>query len=356
VPHINTPQAATNQTSDAEIVGVDTTGQLSRTGWSAPEQLSQNRWLEIGKNLALYEGAIQWWLGDWWAYGDQRRWGDGEEIAEQIGIDYSTIRIYAVVARSVSLLRRRNNLTFGHHREVAPLTPEQQDNWLDKATTGHWSVNQLRCEIARATAISRTQRVAFKAAQLGRYVVILADPPLRYANPPIGPSNRSIENHYPTMTIEEICALPVPDIAHENSILFLWATSPMLVECMQIIAAWDFTYRTSLVWVKDKIGTGYHVRNKHELLLIAKRGELPPPQPENRPESVVFAERGDHSAKPLIVYDLIETMYPALAGQRIELFARASRPGWASWGNQVLDTVAPDSFQHPRLPPAHHRG
>jgi N6-adenosine-specific RNA methylase IME4 len=151
----------------------------------------------------------------------------------------------------------------------------------------------------------------------------------------MGGSNRSIERHYPTMTIEEICALPVNEIAHENAVLFLWATSPKLVECMQVIDAWGFQYRTAMVWVKDRIGMGYHCREQHELILIAKRGELPPPPVEARPPSVLVAPRGEHSAKPQQYYDLIDTMYPGV--RKIELFGRApdERPLWSAWGNQA---------------------
>jgi N6-adenosine-specific RNA methylase IME4 len=166
-----------------------------------------------------------------------------------------------------------------------------------------------------------------------RYPVIYADPPWRYENPPMGATNRAIENHYPTMDLAEICALPLRDLATDDAILFLWATAPKLAECMAVVTAWGFVYRTCMVWVKDQIGMGYHARNQHEILLIGKRGEIPPPAPENRPSSVLHAPRGEHSAKPDAFHGLIERMYPDLP--RIELFARAARPGWAAWGNQA---------------------
>ena len=167
-----------------------------------------------------------------------------------------------------------------------------------------------------------------------RFPIIYADPPWRYENPPIGATNRAIENHYPTMSLEEICALPVAQLATENAVLFLWATAPKLAECMKVIEAWGFNYRTNMVWVKDKIGMGYHVRNQHELLLIAKRGEVPVPLPEARVSSVLKAPRVEHSAKPAEFYGVIERMYPELP--KIELFSRASREHWAAWGNQVV--------------------
>jgi N6-adenosine-specific RNA methylase IME4 len=88
-----------------------------------------------------------------------------------------------------------------------------------------------------------------------------------------------------------------------------------------------------MVWVKDKIGMGYHARNQHEVLLIGKRGQIAPPEPSNRPSSVVNAARVEHSAKPEEFYSLIERMYPDLP--KIELFARSQREGWQAWGNQA---------------------
>jgi N6-adenosine-specific RNA methylase IME4 len=166
----------------------------------------------------------------------------------------------------------------------------------------------------------------------GKHAVIYADPPWRYEHPPMG-GNRVVENHYPTMSLDEICALPVADITADDAVLFMWATSPKLAECFAVLDAWGFTYRTCMVWTKDKIGMGYYARQRHEILLIARRGEMSPPEPANRPDSVVSAPRLEHSAKPEVFYDLIERMYPD--APKVELFARQQRPGWAAFGNQA---------------------
>lgn len=166
-----------------------------------------------------------------------------------------------------------------------------------------------------------------------RYPIIYADPPWRYENPPMGGTNRSIENHYPTMTLEEICALPVADLATDDAMLYLWATAPKLAECMDVIEAWGFEYRTNLCWDKVSIGMGYHARNQHEILLVAKRGNIPPPEAGKQPASVHREKRGEHSAKPIFYYEMIEAAYPGLP--KIELFSRSPREGWSAWGNQA---------------------
>lgn len=184
--------------------------------------------------------------------------------------------------------------------------------------------------VEKAKAVAEiAARTTMPLANLGPFPVLYADPPWRYEH--IETTSRQIENHYPTMPIDEIKKLDVP--AADNSVLFLWVTSPKLLEGIDVMEAWGFEYRTCMVWVKDRIGMGYYARQQHELLLIGKRGSLPVPDPEDRPSSVVTAVRSEHSAKPDEVYELIERMYPLR--ERCELFQRRPRDGWSGWGNQA---------------------
>jgi N6-adenosine-specific RNA methylase IME4 len=160
--------------------------------------------------------------------------------------------------------------------------------------------------------------------------VILVDPPWRYFSTTM---DRDVENHYPTMTIEEIMALPVSDLATETATLILCATNPLLPQCLQVMQHWGFEYKTNLVWDKDKIGLGFYARSQHELFLIGGRGESMIPITKNRPPSVMRYRRGKHSEKPPLLYSNIEQMFPGLP--KIELFARVQRPGWGCWGNEI---------------------
>jgi N6-adenosine-specific RNA methylase IME4 len=164
--------------------------------------------------------------------------------------------------------------------------------------------------------------------------IIYADPPWRYEGN-TAPPNDAIENHYPTMTLDDICKLNVP--AGTDAVLFLWVTSPKLYESMRVIDAWGFTYRTCMVWDKGSIGPGYYARQQHELLLISIKGKPGTPLPEARPASIFKAKRKRHSEKPRGVYTMIEHMYPN--GNYIELFARYKREGWHCWGNEVPTTT-----------------
>ncbi len=164
---------------------------------------------------------------------------------------------------------------------------------------------------------------------LDKYDVILADPPWKYAFSVS--DNRKVENHYPTMSVEELLKLEVP--VAEDSVLFLWVTVPKLKEGLKVLEGWGFEYKTGMVWVKDRIGMGYYVRNQHELLLIGTKGNIGVPLPENRSSSVIHAPRTKHSAKPDEIYNKIEKMYPGR--KYLELFARKRKEGWNTWGNEA---------------------
>jgi N6-adenosine-specific RNA methylase IME4/ParB-like chromosome segregation protein Spo0J len=173
-----------------------------------------------------------------------------------------------------------------------------------------------------------------------RYPVIYADPPWKFEpfNEETG-GERSVP--YPVMDIDELKEMPIP--AMDDCVLFMWSTSSHLADAVDLVQAWGFTIKTTAVWVKPSIGLGYLLRNRHELLLIATRGDIPAPLPEQRPDSVIEAPRGEHSAKPVEAYQMIERMYPDLP--RIELFSRSPRQGWAAWGNQSVD----DPFEIPPM-------
>jgi N6-adenosine-specific RNA methylase IME4/ParB-like chromosome segregation protein Spo0J len=189
----------------------------------------------------------------------------------------------------------------------------------------------------RAEWDARTIRLANQTAPFPcdrRYPIIYADPPWAFevydANSGLV---RCAEAHYPTLGTDAICAFPVAHLTTPDAVLFLWATSPHLESAFRVIEAWGFKYRTNAVWVKESPGLGYWVRNQHENLLIAARGNMRSPCEGTRPPSVITAARREHSRKPDEAYDLIERMYPELP--KIELFARNARDGWAVWGNQA---------------------
>jgi N6-adenosine-specific RNA methylase IME4 len=173
-----------------------------------------------------------------------------------------------------------------------------------------------------------------------RFGVIYADPEWKFQ--PYSEEtglDRSADNHYPTSALEVIKARDVASLAADDCVLFLWATVPMLPQALEVMAAWGFAYKTNFSWHKDRIGTGYWNRNRHELLLVGTRGNVPAPAMGAQYDSSIEAEVGAHSAKPELFYGLIESYFPSLP--KIELNARAARPGWVRWGYEAPDDELP---------------
>jgi len=189
-----------------------------------------------------------------------------------------------------------------------------------------------------------------------KWPFIYADPPWAFENRSELGEDRNPNQHYQTMTIDQLMDLPVRDIAADDAILAIWVTDPILAQAMNLITAWGFEYKTvGFYWPKTwettdhasmhetksfPIGTGYITRGNPEQLWIAARGE---PRrrimnidgimkPDKSIRKLQFAPRAIHSEKPRKFYGLLERLYE---GPYLEMFARTRHPGWASWGNQV---------------------
>lgn len=167
------------------------------------------------------------------------------------------------------------------------------------------------------------------------YSTIVADPPWRYYGNGGGPKGNP-SDRYSTMTFDEIAAMPVQSLAADDAHLYLWATCPFMFghrgeggpAPVDIMEAWGFRYVTMLTWVKNSLGLGYFFRNTTEHVLFGVRGNAPIP-PTKRETNVVAAGRTAHSVKPPAFFDVVERVSP---GPYVELFARAPRLGWDSWG------------------------
>lgn len=163
--------------------------------------------------------------------------------------------------------------------------------------------------------------------------IIYADPPWKFTSNSKAKPGKNAMRHYECMPLDEIKALPVREIAARDSLLFLWVTVPFKKIAEEVAEAWGFKYVSEVVWVKSRIGTGFWARNRHEPLLICKRGRIPCPKPAMFPDSVIEAPTREHSRKPDQFYDLIEAPFPD--ARKLEMFARQERPGWTAWGNET---------------------
>jgi len=268
---------------------------------------------------------------------------DKHEAAKKAGFDsYRTAALAeGVVDKGAPELVDAMDSGRASIRAAADLASLPKDEQAEVVARGESEILRRAKEIRAAKQEKRREERTAKVVELAkrehplafaqRFPVVYADPPWKYDYTET--ESRAIENQYPTMDIDDICALPVGDIAAQDAILFLWATSPKLEESLRVLAAWGFNYRTCAVWDKEIIGMGYYFRQQHELLLVGTRGDIPAPPAPARPPSIIRHRREKHSTKPDAVRDAIAAMYPDFA--KIELFCRDPRDGWEAWGNEA---------------------
>lgn len=180
-----------------------------------------------------------------------------------------------------------------------------------------------------------------------RFGTVLADPPWRFTNRTgkVAPEHKRLAR-YPTMTLDEICALPVAKSLAPQAHCYLWVPNALLPEGLRVLSAWGFDYKSNIVWHKvrkdggsDGRGVGFYFRNVTEILLFGTRGKnvrtLPPGR---RQVNLMATRKREHSRKPDEQYELIES---CSWGPYLEMFGRGVRPGWTVWGNQADEDYKP---------------
>jgi len=209
---------------------------------------------------------------------------------------------------------------------------------IQKVEKGEKSINSAEREVS--AHLYKTKDIPLP---IGKYNVIIADPPYRYD------FERSGAPPYPTLTTEEIINLqdkdgrPVTDAFADDTVMFMWAPRPKVFEAEKILRAWGFEPKTLKIWRKvingkSQRGNGHYYWSTTELLILATKGK--PGKPKFVPEDFLETPRGKrHSEKPEEIRKEIEQMYPD--GKYLELFARKRVKNWAVWGNQIWDDKEP---------------
>lgn len=266
-------------------------------------------------------------------HGRFERW-----IEEFLPISGRSVRQFMQIARDPNVRRYVDDLR--QHVAVLPadrlvltelcgLEPEQFDGLIEN---GVIHAEMRRGDLKRHLVAREHEPPAGEPPPLpdGKYGAILADPPWRFETRGAGGKGRSAESHYPTMTLGEIEAMPVLDLAADDSALFLWVTSDMLLEAAGLMAAWGFELKsTAFIWVKQGApGLGYWTRKGAEICLLGTRGS--PKRLNADVAEVIHAPRREHSQKPEEAYARIERL---VAGPYLDLFGRKPREGWTVWGN-----------------------
>lgn len=174
----------------------------------------------------------------------------------------------------------------------------------------------------------------------GQFGTVLADPPWRFSNRTgkMAPEHRRL-SRYSTMDLDQIKELPIPQLVLPNSHLYLWVPNALILEGLEVMKRWGFTYKSNIVWYKvrkdggpDGRGVGFYFRNVTELVLFGVRGSLRTKKRGRTQVNLLRTRKREHSRKPDEMYDIIEDCSP---GPYLELFARHGRQGWQQWGDQA---------------------
>ena len=172
-----------------------------------------------------------------------------------------------------------------------------------------------------------------------RFSVLYMDPPWDYKgqlqhNGKGRPDTGGALRHYSTVTLKDLKNLPVRDIAEDNSLLFMWATSPHMDQAIELGKSWGFSWATiAFVWDKVRVNPGFYTLSQVELCLVFKLGKIPNPRGARNIRQMVLSKRTRHSEKPAEVRRRIEKMFPEQS--KIEMFARKPAAGWTAWGEEV---------------------
>ncbi len=224
------------------------------------------------------------------------------------------------------------------HEEQCRIVRQEQKQIVAKAKEIRTDKQRVRhaARLIKMEAVARNGSETAPDKVLQKYPVIYADPPWRFGvRSEVTGREKSAENHYPTMDTDDICALfeKIGNPVSQDAVLFLWATNPMLPQAMKVMQAWGFTYIHHWIWDKQVAGTGYWGRDRHELLLIGRRGDVAAPLMGTQPETVYSEKKGRHSAKPAFFAEQIEKLYPDIP--KLEMFCREPRSGWDAWGYEA---------------------
>ena len=300
---------------------------------------------QIGIDLAKAGRKKMWDAGGW--YNNSRAQFGISTINRLVtrpgwqGYSFETLETYASIERNWPKELRYLNADCSHYQTVASLPKEIALPLLEQAIRERWTVNRLRIEKKRIGGFRLPLNGGDVVDDLEtlireklKFRAILADPPWQSISRTVG-KRGAADPHYPLLATEAIRQLRVPEVAMDDAFLFLWSPAVVLEDALAVMAAWGFRYKTHAVWEKDEeFGTGYYYRMQHEDLLLGVRDKTPRHFVDRAISSVIHAPRGEHSAKPPQVHDMIER---ALGGRGpfLDVFGRRRVQGWKVIGNQL---------------------
>jgi len=321
-----------------ELVKIPTSKvEITPTYLKITQEISENEYLQIWEYLGHIGNKLMVYVGDLANQEGMIQHGIKsdfyESVKEKTGLKYNSIKMAKVIMSNIDRYNRLYQCGIRHYALVYQMDSFQQRYWLQKCIDEGWSTKTLKHEIYKSLPAPPLPD--------GKYELVYADPPWAYDTPE---STVEVDKHYPTLELDDICyyqdknGKQVKDLAHINCVLYLWATMGRLNWAFPVIEAWGFKYKTHMVWDKVKHNMGHYCSARHEILIIAGKGDCDPKDMKiaNSIDSVQVIEKDTkHSKKPEQFHEIIETLYPD--EKKVELFARTKRRDWDVWGNEVWE-------------------
>lgn len=301
---------------------------LTSTGALFKADMDYDQWESVGSTIHFLEKSVQFWIGDWHNFGERKF---GEKYSQSIdGHDKQNLMDISWVCRQIQISRRREKLSFSHHREVAPMNKDLQDFWLVKAEEERLNVHDLRRAIQSQNHAKILENPT--AIPNGKFSCIVIDPPwpMEKIAREVRPKQHGFD--YPTMEIEDLKSFSLPlDKAADDCHLFLWSTHKFLPDAFALLDSWKFNYICCLVWHKSGGFQPFGLPQYNcEFVLYARKGS--PSFLDTKAFPTCFeGKRGEHSEKPEEFYELLRrvTQEP-----RIDIFNRRKIEGFQGWGKE----------------------
>lgn len=228
---------------------------------------------------------------------------------------------------------RKTRASIAEAAHVSPRTAQKAITLAKQDKKLAREVADGKTTLTEATRQLRRKTTVKPKLPKGKFSVVYADCPWKYGSSGLDDSYGHAERHYDSMTVTELCELPVSEHVADNAVLFLWVTSPLLSECWPVIKAWGFEYKASFIWDKEAHMYGHYNSVRHELLLVCTRGSCLPEVSTLTPSVQRIKRSRKHSEKPERFRQIIETLYPS--GKKLELFGRKQVKGWTVFGDQL---------------------
>jgi N6-adenosine-specific RNA methylase IME4 len=243
------------------------------------------------------------------------------------------------------------NVSHGTLDKVKVIKAKASEEIKAKLSTGEVSINQAYQDIKKEekkeeqkvkkqeyeVRVETVTKNEFKVDIFNtenKFRIIYADPAWSYNDKQDTAQLGGAAKHYDTMSVSEICSLPVKEISEKDSVLFLWVTSPLLEDAFTVIKSWGFKYKTSFVWDKVKHNMGHYNSVRHEFLLIATKGSCVPDNKKLYDSVQIIERNNNHSEKPIEFLNIIDDIYTY--GNKLEMFCRnIKKDKWYGWGNEI---------------------